>query len=56
MTNDQSPEKINVDSHTDGVSCDGGNEALGHPKVWYAFDGKSKIECKYCNRIFIKSA
>lgn len=48
------PEKISVAQDTDGVSCDGGNPAMGHPKVWYTFDGKDSVECKYCDRIFIK--
>lgn len=50
------PEEIKVDSHADGVSCDGGNGALGHPKVWFNFDGKDKVDCSYCDRVFVKSA
>lgn len=56
MTKTQEAEIITVDNHADGVSCDGGNGALGHPKVWYTFDGASKIECRYCDRVFVKSA
>lgn len=56
MTNQHAPETITVDAHADGVSCDGGNGALGHPKVWYTFDGKKEITCKYCDRLFIKSS
>lgn len=48
------PEIIPVDPHADGVSCDGGNGELGHPKVWYSFDGKDKQECGYCGRVFTK--
>jgi len=48
-------ETITVDTNADGVSCDGGG-ALGHPKVFYNFDGQSSVECGYCDRIFIKSA
>ena len=50
------PETISVDSHADGVSCDGGNAAMGHPRVWYSFDGQNKVECGYCDRIFIKKS
>lgn len=50
------PEIIITDDHADGVSCDGGNGALGHPKVWYSFDGKDHVECKYCDRIFVKQS
>lgn len=49
-------EIITVDPHADGVSCNGGNGALGHPKVWYSFDGTNKQECGYCGRVFVKSA
>lgn len=56
MPDFKAPEVIEVDAHADGVSCDGGSPALGHPKVWYTFDGKDKIECSYCDRVFVKSS
>ncbi len=49
-----SPEIIVVDDDADEVACDGGGGALGHPKVWYSFDGKDVAECGYCDRMFIK--
>ena len=52
----QEPEVIQIDTHADGVSCDGGSGALGHPKVWYSFDGEASVECGYCDRVFTKSA
>ena len=48
-------EKIEVDAHADGVSCDGGGGSLGHPKVWYSFDGQENVSCGYCGRFFVKS-
>lgn len=48
------PETIYVDADTDEVSCDGGGGPLGHPVVWYSFDGKDQITCGYCDRLFIK--
>lgn len=48
------PEVINVEAHADGVKCDGGGGALGHPMVWYTFDGQAQVECSYCDRVFIK--
>ncbi|MCE7886766.1 MAG: zinc-finger domain-containing protein [Alphaproteobacteria bacterium PRO2] len=48
------PEIIQVDDDADQVSCDGGGGALGHPKVWYAFDGADSVECGYCDRLFTK--
>lgn len=49
------PEIINVPADTDEVMCDGGHGALGHPVVWYTFDGKNSVDCGYCDRQFIKS-
>ena len=49
-----SPEIIKVAADADQVACDGGGGALGHPIVWYSFDGKDKIECGYCDRVFVK--
>lgn len=54
-SNTSPPEIITVDAHADGVSCDGGGGPLGHPKVWYVFDKKQKIECLYCDRVFVKA-
>ena len=48
------PETIIASDDTDGVSCDGGGGPLGHPKVWYSFDGQDQVECGYCDRLFIK--
>ncbi len=48
------PEIIVLDDDTDEVSCDGGGGALGHPKVWYTFDGQDTVECGYCDRLFMK--
>lgn len=56
MNKNNAPEIIQVDPHADGVACDGGNSALGHPKVWYSFDGQKSVECGYCDRQFTKSA
>ena len=53
MTNNP-PELIIIDNDADEVCCDGGNPALGHPAVWYSFDGGDLVECGYCDRAFIK--
>ncbi len=47
-------EIISCPADAQGVSCDGGGGALGHPKVWYAFDHRGRAECGYCDRIFIR--
>lgn len=50
---DNAPEVIIVDSDSDEVCCDGGG-ALGHPMVWYSFDGRDQVACSYCDREFVK--
>ncbi len=50
------PEIIIVEDEADGVSCDGGGGALGHPRVWYVFEGRDHVECGYCDRLFVKNA
>ena len=49
------PEIIHVAADVDQVACDGGGGALGHPMVYYAFDGRERVECAYCDRIFVRA-
>lgn len=51
----EAPEVITVEPGADAVMCDGGGGPLGHPQVWYSFDGKDQVECLYCDRLFVKS-
>lgn len=53
--NAQVPETIVVADDADEVSCDGGGGALGHPRVWYTFDKQDRVECGYCDRLFVKN-
>ena len=40
---------------TKSVSCDGGVDKLGHPRVYLAIkDGK--VDCPYCGRRFVLAA
>lgn len=48
------PEVIKVDANIDSVSCDGGGGPLGHPLVYYTFQGQDSVECMYCDRVFVK--
>lgn len=48
------PEEITVPHHADGVECDGGSVALGHPVVFYSFDGRESVTCQYCGRVFVR--
>lgn len=47
------PEIIQVPHHAHQIYCDEGG-ALGHPKVYYTFDGGEEIVCGYCDRLFTK--
>jgi uncharacterized Zn-finger protein len=52
----QKHEVITVEEGADEVCCDGGGGALGHPQVWYSFDGRDKAQCHYCDRLFLKKS
>ena len=47
----QPPETIEVDSRV--VACDGGNAALGHPRVFLNMGDENFVECPYCDRRFV---
>jgi uncharacterized Zn-finger protein len=48
------PEIFLVPAEAHQVSCNGGGGALGHPKVWYTFEGQPEVVCGYCDRVFTK--
>lgn len=48
-----SPETVTVTSHS--VPCDGGEGALGHPRVWLTLDKDGTAMCPYCSRRFVLS-
>ncbi|MGG7565878.1 zinc-finger domain-containing protein [Rhodovulum sp. DZ06] len=36
------------------VACDGGEGALGHPRVWLSIpEAEGFVECGYCDKRFI---
>jgi len=46
------PETEIVD--TMRIACDGGEGALGHPRVWLSIDPTSGyVECGYCDKRFV---
>ena len=47
-------EIVKVDETETTAGCDGGGGALGHPLVYLRFDGKSRVDCYYCSRSFVK--
>ena len=48
-----STETIVSDSRT--VACDGGQGALGHPRVWLHIEGAQTF-CPWCSRIYVLDA
>lgn len=39
------------------VCCDGGDGALGHPRVWLSVDAdKGYVECPYCDKLYVSDA
>ncbi len=47
---DDAPETISVSTKV--VSCDGGG-ALGHPLVYLNMGETKRVECPYCDRLFL---
>ncbi|GIX16628.1 MAG: hypothetical protein KatS3mg119_0814 [Rhodothalassiaceae bacterium] len=45
------PEVIRVESRV--VACDGGEGAVGHPRVFLNMGDEGRVECPYCDRLFI---
>ena len=45
---------IKVEENTETICCDGGEDSLGHPAVYFTFGDQNKVICNYCGRIFHK--
>ena len=43
-------ETIHVDERT--VACDGGGDALGHPRVYLHIEDP-QVMCPYCSRLYV---
>ncbi|MDA5192700.1 zinc-finger domain-containing protein [Govanella unica] len=50
----EAPETVLVSSHA--VSCDGGEGALGHPRVYLNLGSDNRVECPYCDRLYLFDA
>ncbi|WP_413718057.1 zinc-finger domain-containing protein [Silicimonas sp. MF1-12-2] len=49
------PETETVTAHR--IACDGGEGALGHPRVWLSIDPeKGWVECGYCDKRYVYAA
>jgi uncharacterized Zn-finger protein len=46
-------ETIHVDERT--VACDGGDGALGHPRVFLRIEAQ-QVMCPYCSRLYVLNA
>lgn len=49
------PDIVLVPAERAQVACNGGGGALGHPKVYYSFDGHDDVTCGYCGCFFTKT-
>lgn len=53
--NTQPPPEVETVSKT-RIACDGGEGALGHPRVWLSIDEKTGwVECGYCDKRYVLS-
>lgn len=39
--------------HSRRISCDGGEGALGHPRIWLTIPSQGWIDCPYCDARFV---
>ena len=46
---------VKVDPGTETICCDGGQDGLGHPAVYYTFDQSDKIICSYCSKTYVRN-
>ena len=47
-------DKEKVASNVETISCDGGQDGLGHPAVYYNFSESNEVVCGYCGKKYIK--
>jgi uncharacterized Zn-finger protein len=47
-------ETIQIDTMV--AACDGGDGAMGHPRVFLNLSVTGEVECPYCSRLFVNKA
>ena len=47
----EAPETEEVE--TTRIACDGGEGALGQPRVWLSIGTDGFVECPYCDKKFV---
>ena len=52
MGDDDNTVKVDPDIET--ICCDGEQDELGHPAVYYTFDQSNKIVCSYCGKTYLR--
>ena len=45
---------IKVTSNTETICCDGGQDGLGHPAVYYNFNESNEVVCGYCGKKYLR--
>ena len=51
---DDEGNTVKVDPNVETICCDGGQDGLGHPAVYYTFDQSDKIVWGDCNKKYIR--
>ena len=51
---DDEDNTVKVDPDIETICCDGGQDELGHPAVYSAFDQSDKIVYGCCSKMYIK--
>ena len=46
--------KEKVPPNVETICCDGGQDGLGHPAVYYNFNKSNEVVCGYCGKIYKK--
>ena len=47
-------DKEIVASNIETICCDGGQDGLGHPAVYYNFSKSNEVVCNYCGKKYIR--
>jgi len=50
MLNDIEKVPANIET----ICCDGGQNGLGHPAVYYNFNESHEVTCSYCGKIYTR--
>ena len=49
----KTPQFETVTVQTARIACDGGDGALGHPRVWLNMGHDRQVVCPYCSRTYV---